>query len=340
MLSLRRPLPFVQIMGFMQSMSSVHGDAPLDLQLLVALEALIEHRNVTRAAVDLGITQSAMSHRLRRLRALLDDPVVVPARQGLVPTPRAQRLGGVVSRSLHELRAALKIAEHFDPATSDRTFTVVTSDFAEFEILPRVLEELSRVAPRVSVTMIEPFPGLLEALERGEADLVVGPQVSAPGLIQRKVGEDGFGTVVRRDHPRVGRHLDLDTFVALRHLVINPVGVSGISLVDEALAKLGRRRDVAMRVPHFLGAPFIAARSDLVLTGPYGLLRRATELLPLRLFEPPIELPLGRIFMSWHERVTEDPGHAWLRDVAGRCTAAVIAKPVRRAKAATPRRRR
>ena len=129
-------------------MNAEHAPADLDLNLLVALEALIAHRNVTRAAAAQGITQSAMSHRLRRLRALLDDPVVVAGRQGLVPTPRAERLGRVVSRSLHEMRAAIESAEHFDPATSERTFTVVTSDFAEFEILPRVLEELSRRAPR------------------------------------------------------------------------------------------------------------------------------------------------------------------------------------------------
>ncbi len=313
-------------------MNAEHAPADLDLNLLVALEALIAHRNVTRAAAAQGITQSAMSHRLRRLRALLDDPVVVAGRQGLVPTPRAERLGRVVSRSLHEMRAAIESAEHFDPATSERTFTVVTSDFAEFEILPRVLEELSRRAPRVTVTMREPFPGLLDALERGAADLIVGPQLSAPGLIQRKIGEDGFASAVRRDHPRVGRHLDLDTFVALRHLVIDPVGDGGVSVVDTALAKHGRVRDVAMRVPHFVGAPFIAARSDLLLTAPWALLTHAATLLPLRLFEPPLELPTPRTFMNWHERVNEDPAHTFLREVTARCTAAVLSRPAKRPK--------
>jgi DNA-binding transcriptional LysR family regulator len=180
--------------------------------------------------------------------------------------------------------------------------------------------------------MREPFPGLLDALERGTADLVVGPQLTAPGLIQRKVGEDGFASAVRRDHPRVGRQLDLDTFVSLRHLVIDPVGTGGVSAVDTALTERGRVRDVAMRIPHFVGAPFITARSDLLLTAPWALLNHAAQLLPLRLFEPPLELPVQRTFMTWHERATEDPAHAFLREVAARCTAAVLSRPSKRPK--------
>lgn len=330
--SLNTGLPFVQIMSLMVVMKSVHGPAArLELDLLVALEALLAVGNVTRAAARLGITQSAMSHRLRRLRDALGDPIVVPGRTGLVPTPRAEQLALVVTRSLRELRSALASAEPFDPATSTRKLTVVTSDFAEFEILPRVLEELSRTAPRVALTMREPFAGMVEALETGAVDLIVGPQLGeAPGLIQRKVGEEFLASAVRADHPQVGKTLDLDTFVAARHIVVDPLGAEKASIVDRALGKLGRQRDVAMRIPHFLGAPFIVARSDLLLTAPFALLRHFAGLFPLRVFEPPLELPTGRTVMTWHERVADDTAHVWLRELTARCTAAVVNRPVDR----------
>lgn len=330
-------LPFVQLMAFMSCMRMIHDVGALDLDLLVALETLVAVPNVTRAAARLGITQSAMSHRLRRLRELLDDPVVVGGRAGLVPTPRAVRLAEVIARSLHEIRTAVAATDKFDPATSERAFTVVTSDFAEFDILPRVLGEISAHAPGVSVTMREPFLGVLEALERGDVDIIVGPQLpAAAGLVQRKIAEDGFASAVRDDHPLVGQRLEIETFIGLRHLVVDPQGQGQASLVDLALRKLGRQRDVAMRIPHFMGAPFIVARSDLLLTAPRSLLLHFGRLLPLRIFEPPIELPDVRTMMTWHERVSDDPAHAWLRDLTARCTAATLGYKLRRPKPGRP----
>lgn len=298
----------------------------IDLNLVHALDVLLRERNVTRAAAQLGLTQSAMSHRLKRLRELLEDPLLVPGRGGLVATARAQQLGHGLRCALEDLRGALSRREHFDPATSERTFVVVTTDFAEFEILPRVLQVTTREAPRICTVMREPWPGMVAALERGEVDLVIGPSLSPqPGLVQRRVGEDDFASCVRVDHPRLRRRLDLETYVELRHLVITPTGGDGISPVDEALAARSLRRKVAMRVPHFVGAPFIVARSDLLLTAPRSLLVHAAELLPLRLFDPPLPLPTVRTVMTWHERVGDDPGHAYLRELAATCTRDAIA---------------
>jgi DNA-binding transcriptional LysR family regulator len=313
-------------------MKMAHGPAAgLELDLLLALEALLAVGSVTRAATRLGLTQSAMSHRLRRLRDALGDPVVVQGRGRLVPTPRALRLGQVVSRSLLELRSALASVEAFDPTTSARVFTVMTSDFAEFEILPRVLEDLSSSAPGVSMVMREFSPDMFDALERGAIDLVVGPQLDGvPGLVQRKVGANFLASALRVDHPIVGKRLDLETYLSLRHVVVDPAGSEAVGAVDGELEKLGRRRDVAMRVPHFLGAPFIAARSDLVLTAPWALLRHFARLLPLALFEPPLELPSTRVFMTWHERVVDDPAHVFLRELTARCTQVVLEAPVKR----------
>lgn len=315
--------------GLVPSMAMGDGDLDLgaiDLNLLHALDVLLQERNVTRAAVRLGLTQSAMSHRLKRLRELLDDPLLVPGRGGLVATVRAHQLGHALRCALEDLRGALVRRDRFDPATSERTFVVVTTDFAELEILPRVLQVTSREAPRICTVMREPWPGMIPALERGEVDLVVGPSLPVqPGLVQRRVAEDDFACCVRADHPRVRRRLDLAGYVELRHLVITPTGGDGISPVDTALAERSLRRKVALRVPHFIGAPFIIARSDLLLTAPRSLLAHAADLLPLRLFEPPLPLPPIRSVMTWHERASDDPGHAWLRELAATCTREAIA---------------
>lgn len=298
----------------------------LDLNLLQALDVLLDEGNVTRAAERLGITQSAMSHRLRRLRELLGDPVLVPGRGHLVPSDAARQLGAAVRRALDDLRTALRSTTAFEPATSRRSFVVVTSDFAEFDVLPRVLEYLSQHAPHVGSVMREPWPGVTEALERGEVDLVVGPPLPpVAGLVQRKIAEEGFATVVRRGHPIAKRRLDLDVFMQLRHLLITPTYAAGPSVIETALAEHNFAGQIAMRVPHFIGAPFIVARSDLVLTAPRSLLRHAAELLPLRLFEPPLPLPPSRTFMTWHQRGDGDPALAWLRDLTARCTAAALA---------------
>jgi DNA-binding transcriptional LysR family regulator len=322
-LSLGLRLPFVHCMGFMRPMQDDHGSA-VDLNLLVALETLVEERNVTRAAARLGLTQSAMSHKLRRLREEFGDPLLVQGQRGMVATAAAERLLGPIRRGLREIRAGLRTAESFDPATSQRVFTVVTTDYAEFAILPKVLAYTTEHAPGVSATMREIWPGMFDALEDGSADLIVGTQLPpTTGLVQRKIGEDGFMCAVRRGHPKVGDALDLETYLSLHHVLVAPNARSPVGVVDDALAQQGRSRHIAIRVPHFLGGPFIAAQSDLCLTAPRALLLHTRDILGLRLFEPPIELPATRVFMVWHERASDDAGNAWLRELTARCTSEV-----------------
>lgn len=308
-------------------MHPTHDDETPDLSLLVALEALIDARNVTRAAERLGLTQSAMSHRLKRLRALLGDPILVPGRGGLVPTPRAEQIAVPVRRGLDELRTAVRSDRGFDPKTSTRTFVVVSADFAEFSILPRVLAYCTEHAPLTCAEMREPWPGMLDALERGEVDLLVGPNTPAlPGLVRKQIASEPLMCAVRRGNPHVKRKLDLDTYVDLRHLVIAPTGANAVGIVDAALTKKNLTRVVAMRIPHFIGAPFIVASSDLVVTAPASLLRHAATFLPLTLYPPPLALERSRSSMTWHQRMHDDPGNRWLRELTARCTADAIAE--------------
>lgn len=299
-----------------------------DLNLLVALDALLEHGSVTLAAKRLGITQSGMSHKLRRLREAFDDPLVVKTGQTLVATPRAEQLLGPLRRGLGELRDVLAGPRAFDPSTSERTFTIMSSDFAEFSILPLVLQRLSELDSRITVNLLQLAGDITQALESSAVDLVMGPALAPrSGLIQRKVAVDTLTCLVRHNHPGVTGELDLKTYLELPHLLTSLPG-SGSSAVDAVLAGRGKSRRVTMRIPHFLGGPFIVARSDLVWTTSTSLAVEAARILPLDLHTPPLKLPSFGVYMTWHERCASDDGHRFVRELAAEATRAVVVEHV------------
>lgn len=293
-----------------------------DLNLLTALDVLLEECNVTKAATRLGITQSGMSHKLRRLRDALEDPLLVSGTNGFVPTARAVEVQSALRRGLKELQSVVTVPESFDASTSTRTFNVMSPDFAAFAILPLVLQELSRDAPNVSVNIVPPSDDPFSDLEQGVIDATVGrPLPPRSGLMQKTVATDEFACLVRRDHPQVEGSLDLDTFCSIPHIVTKaPTG----SPVDASLAQLGRTREVKMRIPNFTGAPFIVARTNFLLTTSLALALEACRILPLEQHAPPIPLRKFDVVMTWHERNNLDPGQRYLRDVAQRATKAVV----------------
>lgn len=293
----------------------------LDLNLLTALDALLRSGSVTGAAGELGLSQPAMSHRLRRLRALFGDPLVVPGKRGLVPTPRALQLAGPLRSALRGLAAVVEVDAPFDPATVVRTFHVCSSDLGDLCAMPLVLDRLSREAPGVSIVARLPWPGMYEALERGEIDLIMagGFPGDLPGLVQRKVAEDAWECLARVGHPKIRGRLTLKTYIALSHILISPRG-SGPGVVDDLLAARGLSRRIGYRTPHFLGAPHIVASSDLVVTTNRSLARRMAEVLPLQRLAPPLPMPPSTVRLGFHARMQADAGHRWLRELAAECT--------------------
>lgn len=298
-----------------------------DLNLLVALDVLLQTGSVTDAAARLGLSQPAMSHRLRRLRAALGDPLLVPGRRGLVPTPRAQQLAERLRGALGQLAGLVEQPERFDPATARRTFHFASNDLGDLCVMPLVLARVSQLSPHISLVLRSPGPGMLDAFERGDLDLAVGGQLPAGhGLVQRKIAEDDWQCLARVDHPQIRGRLTPQAWAALPHLLVSQTG-AGPGIVDEVLAARGLARRVAYRTPYFVGAPFVVARSDLVLTVPGAVARYMTHLLPLQAFPPPLQLPPGRIFMVFHERMQADAGHRWLRELAAACTREGIEGP-------------
>lgn len=287
----------------------------MDLNLLVAFDALYRTRSVTRAAREQGVTQSAMSHTLRRLRDELGDPLFVRGRGGMVPTPVADALAQPVRAGLGILERAVDDPGAFDPATSTRTFRLMTPDMVEVLAIPALLEHVSTHAPGIHIEIAAPTIGReSEALASGSVDVALGvPRELTPDIRVRRLYTETFACLVRVDHPAVDDTLDMSTYASLPHALISPGG-SGPGPADRALAAHGLTRRIALRTPNFLVAPWLVARSDLIVTAPRRLCERMVQTFPLRLVECPIELPSFDMQMAWHPRMHADAGHRWLRE--------------------------
>lgn len=293
----------------------------VNLNLLAAFEALFEEQSVTAAARRSGVTQPAMSNTLSQLRQLFDDPLFLRQRAGLSPTPRARQLIEPIRQGLKLLSSALSEPE-FEPRSSQRRFVIMASDYVELVLLPRLLRELSRRAPGVQL-QVRPY-GLHqvpEELARGEAELMLGFYSKVPTHHhEQRLFQDEYVCVVRRGHPQVKSRLSLARYLQLSHVLVSAKSDSPGS-VDQALAALGKKRHVAVRVSHFLSVPVLIARTDFVA----ALDRRVAEVfakpLGLKLFPPPLALPKGTIGQVWHEQHDRDPGHVWLRTLIAEVSA-------------------
>ena len=303
----------------MMTMHPVHL-AGLDLNLLVALRALLAERHVTRAAARVGLSQPAMSHALSRLRDLLGDPLLVRTPNGMRPTPRAEAMTAPLERALEDIGRLIASPAPFEPRLSTRKFRIASNDYMELVLFPRLLHRLWIEAPNIDVRIVNLDAQANADLAEGRLDLAMGVvgqfgDADAPrGLRSQDLVSDGFICVVREGHPVVKKRLSLDDFVALPHALVSPRGEGG-SVVDSALARLGKKRRVAVEIPHFLVAPHVIRETDLLLTLAARVAASLAPLLGLRRIPPPLELPTFTMSMVWHERQHVDPAHAWLRDL-------------------------
>jgi DNA-binding transcriptional LysR family regulator len=291
----------------------------LDLNLLRVFDAILETRSVTIAAATLNLTQSAVSNQLARLRDTFDDPLFVRTSEGMVPTPRAMAMADPIRKSLVAIRFCLEEQLGFDPATSDRTFKIFMSDVGQLVFLPRLLERIARVAPRVSIHTVQVPPSRMRdiALESGEVDLAAGYFENFDGSFrQQTLFEERYVGMVRRSHPTIRGTLSLETFRGTPQLVYQPTGGGhGLqeSAVDQAFALADVPRRVAVRAAHAMGVASIVSSTDLLVIVPSRLAAACCELADVSVHALPVEIPKFQIKQHWHERFHHDPGNRWLR---------------------------
>jgi DNA-binding transcriptional LysR family regulator len=295
--------------------------AAIDLNLLVALDALLHEDSVTAAGRSIGLSQPATSHALSRLRELVGDELLVREGRALRKTALAQQLAPTIRRLVAEIESTLLGRRGFDPKTSSRRFRLAANDYCGAVLLPGLLAKVRQGAPNVVLDVL-PQQGALPVgeLERGELDMVLCTyeRIEAP-LVGRVLYREDFMCALRKDHPRA-RSLSLRRYLELDHLLVANPGY-GPGVVDCVLGERGLRRSVAMRVPHFLVAPTVVARTDLVLTLPRRLLAMMARSSGLRVIKPPLEIPNFAVQLAWHQRANDDPGSLWLRERVTACAA-------------------
>lgn len=280
----------------------------------MTLDALLQEENVTLAARRLGLSTPAASHALARIRERLADPILVRAGRRMVLTPRAEQLRPQVRSLVEDATRVLSALAPFSPRDVRRTFTIFTTDHVLLILGPVVDRILREEAPDVSLRFLPSVADDWIPLRDGVADLSVCILGHFPPEFRtRQLFTDRFVCVVRENHPKVGKRLTLDEFLALDHIVVAPLGRR--SHVDTVLADRGLERRIRLVVPYFLAGLLAAAQGDYVLTVSDRAARALAPTLPLRVIEPPLPLPSYALNLLWHPRLETEPANQWLRDV-------------------------
>jgi len=303
-----------------------HGNpSRLDLNLLVAFDALLTERSVTRAASRVGLGQSAMSHNLRRLRTLFGDELLTRSADGMRPTPWALALAGPVRVTLSQIQEAVLEREDFDPETAGRTFRIGLADSIEVAIVPDLLARLRYEAPGVTLRL-RPINRLtiLDELDTGGIDLGIGVFDQGETHHKRRpLYTDSFLCLFNAALLNFARPISLDDYLSVPH-VLTSLSEDAHGAVDEALAKLKLTRTIALTTPGFLAVPFVVSRAPVITTMPKRLARYFAEAFGLATSPPPLDLPGLAISLLWHASFDRDPGHVWLRQAVSGVAAEVV----------------
>lgn len=288
----------------------------LDLNLLVVFRQLMIERRVSRAAESLGLTQPAVSNALARLRRLLGDELFQRSSRGMEPTPFAESLAEPVSHALGLLHGAVNQRSVFDPASSERAFTIGMTDIGEIYFLPALMERLATLAPRLSISTVRNTAvNLREAMEAGQVDVALGllPQLKG-GFYQRRLFKQPYVCLLRRGHRLAKRAITVKEFSAAEHVVVVSEG-TGHGKVDELLERNGISRAVRLSLPHFIAVAPILASSNMIATVPLRFAEAVAAPFGLVALKHPATLPEIAISLYWHAKQHQDPANRWLREL-------------------------
>lgn len=291
--------------------------AAIDLNLLVAFEALMAERNVTRAGQRIGLGQPAMSAALARLRQIFKDELLVRVPGApMRPTRKAAALYQPVSEVLARVRQVFDAEADFDPAAARAVFRIATSDHPGTLVLPRLLEVLSRNAPGIDVRLIAlDKRDAFDLVDRNEIDLVIGSFRNIPKRIRRqRLYTDRYVCILRRDHPLLGAPggMTLDAYVSVPHVLVT-LAADDRGVVDEVLARQGLRRRVAVTVSDFHLVPRIVERTGMVGHLPHRIAAELTRGFDLVALLPPVTLPAWNVDVFWGGVSDAEPGAKWFR---------------------------
>lgn len=288
----------------------------IDLNLLVAFEALLEQRSVTKAAEQLQIGQPAMSAALRRLRVLFEDELFVRLGRQMQPTLKAQAIAPGILAALQQIRQAITASQTFEPTSSNRTFAIGSSDYTSFVLVPPLLELSHQTAPSINFRMIGfEKDSIGDLLEQGEIDVALGVFPNPPRQTQwEPIFEERFVGVARQGHPALHQGtMSLEAFAQLSH-ALTTLRRDTTGVIDKALNEQNLERRIALTTPHMMVLPFTIASTDLITALPRRIALRLAPVCNLTIFELPIKTKPWMVSMLWSTLNNQDEANRWLRD--------------------------
>ncbi len=312
------PAQLQEVQFLHPDMNMMHPDLRrLDLNLLLAFDALYRHRSVAAAAHELAMSPSALSHALARLRDAIGDALFVRLGNEMQPTVRADDIATWAGDALDTMSKGLARARRFDPAQSDRTFVFAASDYTAFAVLPALLARIERVAPRLRIRVVHSERKIsIDELAAGRIDFALGyheeSTADSPGIEDFDWFSDDYVVIASAAHPDIRRRLTLDQYLAARHVVVTPWNESR-GVVDYVLDRLGLARQVAVQLPSVLAAPFAIAESTLLMTVPNRAAQALRHAAPIRIFPAPFEIPRYTVKVYSHAKHARTDAHRWIR---------------------------
>ncbi len=296
----------------------------IDLNLLVYLDALLATRNVTQAAESLGISQPAMSNGLRRLRTLFSDPILIRTKEGMSPTERAEELQPLVRNIVASIELAVAPDKGFDPFVTERVFRLSVSDYGECTLMPPLLERLRSIAPNITLDILTPSDVSYKDVEGGNVDMVINRFDDLPrSFHQRTIWRDGFACMMSTDNP-IRERFNLSSYLEANHVWVSKTGmgigvgvepdqVQQLGWVDDALARLEKKRRIRLYTRHYQTAMQLAGMPDLVITIPSKSAMLQKDNPRVVILPPPFEIPEIELKMAWSSLQHHNPANQWLR---------------------------
>lgn len=283
----------------------------VDLNLFIVFEAIYTEGNLTRAAEILCLSQPAVSNALSRLRRTFDDPLFIRSKRGMMPTPVAENIIGRVRDALLLMNSSLNEGGVFQPNISDKTYRISMSDLIAAMILPSLEGVITDKAPKLNLESYHvPRQDVIRELAVGGMDFVIdAPPLNDPQLCRASLLTEKYVCMLRKDHPFVGDRLTMSDYLNFNHIHVSSRR-SGLGHVEIALNNLGERRNIQLRIQHYMVAPLVAMQTDLALTVPSGLVRQYDA----RILELPFELAEMELHLYWHKNKDADPANIWMRD--------------------------
>ena len=289
----------------------------VDLNLFTVFDAIYTEGSVTRASLQLNLTQPAISHALARLRLIFDDPLFVRQGHAMVSTPLARSIIEPVRLALRGLEVTLADAGKFDPNFANKQFNLAVRDVLESSVLPPLMQNIVRQAPQITLAAIQvERRELVSELAAGTIDLAIDMLLPLPNAIQRqKIVQDTTVVIARKCHPAIKnkKKLGLDTYLKAEHVLASSRR-KGMGLEDFELSRLGLQRRIRLRCQHYFAACRVVSQTDLLLTMPERFARVANEHFNNQILTLPLVMPSWDVYLYWHQNVENDPANRWLRD--------------------------